>query len=78
MISWGFTPQSQGGWGLRRIHIKCAQRNSASQAVPAKIGRKEEIRSRQERFVPGMGWVETLGWGVLADEWDCARMKLRG
>lgn len=78
MISWGFMPQSQGGWGLRRIHIKCAERNLASQAVPRKIGLREEIRARHERFVPGVGWVDTLGWGVLVDEWDVEGMKLRG
>ncbi|MBC7770946.1 MAG: GNAT family N-acetyltransferase [Pyrinomonadaceae bacterium] len=78
MISWGFMPQAQGGWGLRRIHIKCSERNLSSQAVPRKIGLREELRAKQERFVPGMGWVDTLGWGVLADEWDVGAMKMKG
>lgn len=77
MISWGFAPQSQGGWGLRRIHIKCAERNLGSQAVPRKIGLREELRARQERFVAGLGWVDTLGWGVLVDEWDVPGMRLK-
>jgi ribosomal-protein-serine acetyltransferase len=77
MISWGFTPQSQGGWGFRRIHIKCADRNLASSAVPRKIGLNQELHARQERFVPDIGWVDTLGWGVLVDEWDVEGMKLR-
>ncbi|MBC7770945.1 MAG: GNAT family N-acetyltransferase [Pyrinomonadaceae bacterium] len=77
MISWGFTPQSRGGWGLRRIHIKCAEQNLGSRAIPQKIGLTQELRARQERYVPDIGWVDTLGWGVLVGDWDVGGMKLR-
>lgn len=70
LITWAFTPQDKGGWGLRRIHIRCAARNLASQRVPRKIGLREEARLVQERWVPGMGWDDTLVWGVMADEWN--------
>lgn len=69
LISWALTPQDRGGWGLRRIHIRCAAKNVASQRVPRKIGLREEARLVQERWVPGIGWDDTLVWGVLADEW---------
>lgn len=70
LITWALTPQDQGGWGLRRIHIRCAARNLASQRVPRKLGLREEARLVQERWTPGLGWEDTLVWGVLNDEWD--------
>jgi RimJ/RimL family protein N-acetyltransferase len=81
MISWGLTPQDMGGWGLRRLEIRCGGGNLASQRVPRKLGLREEARFVQERWVDGAGdipsgWHDTLVWGVLADEWDCARQRL--
>lgn len=69
LISWALRPQSDGGWGLRRIEILCAASNTASQAVPRKLGLREEVRQRAHRWLPGVGWDDTLGWGVLASEW---------
>lgn len=69
LLTWAFTPQTEGGWGLRRIHIRCAGGNMASQRVPRKLGLREEARLVQERWVDGRGWDDTLVWGVLAEEW---------
>jgi RimJ/RimL family protein N-acetyltransferase len=69
LIGWAFSAQDQGGWGLRRIEILCAGSNGASQAVPRKLGLREEVRLRAHRWLPGIGWDDTLGWGVLASEW---------
>jgi RimJ/RimL family protein N-acetyltransferase len=82
MLSWGFLPQSKGGWGLRRIEIRCAGGNLASQRVPRKLGLREEARLVGERWVEGArdipsAWQDTLVWGVLSEEWDCARHRLR-
>lgn len=77
LISWAFTPQSQGGWGLRRLHIRCAGQNVASRAVPRKLGLREEARLMQERWTIDMGWDDTLVWGVLIDEWDIQAHRLR-
>jgi RimJ/RimL family protein N-acetyltransferase len=77
LISWAFRPQSAGGWGLRRIHIRCAGGNFASQRVPRKLGLREEGRHAKERWVDGRGWDDTLVWGVLADEWDVDGRRVR-
>lgn len=69
LLTWAFTPQSRGGWGLRRIEIFCAGGNTASQRVPQKLGLRQEVHRRADRWVPGIGWDDTLGWGVLAEEW---------
>jgi RimJ/RimL family protein N-acetyltransferase len=77
LISWAFTPQHRGGWGLRRVHIRCAGANGASARVPEKLGLRPEARLVQERWVTGAGWQDTLVWGVLADEWDLERSAMR-
>jgi ribosomal-protein-serine acetyltransferase len=76
-LSWGFTPQAEGGWEFRRIRIVAAAANGASCAVPHKLGLREECRFVKHRWVPGMGWQDTVSWGVLAEEWDCERSVVR-
>lgn len=70
LLTWAFAPQSGGGWGLRRIEIFCAGSNAASQRVPRKLGLRQEVHKRADRWVPGIGWDDTLRWGVLAHEWN--------
>jgi RimJ/RimL family protein N-acetyltransferase len=77
LISSGFTPQDQGGWGFRRIIIMCAEPNVASRRVPEKLGLRLETRSVADRWVDGLGFVSTLVWGVLADAWDIEGRRLR-
>lgn len=77
LLSWGFTEQSRGGWGFRRIEIFCAGRNIASRGVPEKLGLRREVEVRDARWFEGTGWDDTLGWGVLAREWDCDQHRLR-
>lgn len=77
LLSWAFTAQSDGGWGLRRVHIRCAASNRASQRVPRKLGLREEARLVQERWVDTISWDDTLVWGVLESEWDIARGALK-
>jgi RimJ/RimL family protein N-acetyltransferase len=69
LISWAFTDQREGGWGLRRIEIFCARRNLASQRVPQKLGLRQEVHRRQAGWIEGLGWEDQLGWGVVRDEW---------
>lgn len=69
LISWAFRTQSAGGWGLRRIHIRCAGSNVSSQSVPRRMGLREEARLVGERWTEGVGWDDTLVWGVCAGEW---------
>ncbi len=77
MISWCFTPQRQGGFGLRRVHIFAAAPNVASVGVANKLGLHRVGQMRKDRFEIGLGWVDTLGWDVLVDEWDLKLHALR-
>ena len=70
LITWAFQSPSAGGWGLRRIHIRCAGANISSQHIPTKLGLRMEGRIRHTRWTEGFGWDDTLIWGVLKDEWD--------
>jgi ribosomal-protein-serine acetyltransferase len=76
LITWAFTAKSQGGWGLRRLDIFCSGRNFASQAVPRKLGLRQEIHQKAKRWTGDLGWDDNLGWGVLAHEWDLANHRL--
>jgi RimJ/RimL family protein N-acetyltransferase len=77
MLSWGFAPAAEGGWGFRRIEIFCAGGNVPSQRVPQKLGLRAEVTKRKARWVKGRGWDDILGWGVLAEEWDCRKHALK-
>jgi ribosomal-protein-serine acetyltransferase len=77
LISWAFEDPRAGGWGLRRIEIYCAGANAASQRVPRTLGLRQEVTRRRARFTPGIGWDDTLGWGVLREEWDTDVHRLR-
>jgi RimJ/RimL family protein N-acetyltransferase len=69
MLTWALRSQSEGGWGFRRIHIRCAGRNIASAKVCRKLGLRQEATLVKDRWVDGIGWDDTLVFGVLADEW---------
>lgn len=77
VISWALRPQEEGGAGLRRVEIFCAAANMASRRVPEKLGLRLEVRARENDFVAGVGLVDRLGWGVLAEEWDGSRHAVR-
>jgi ribosomal-protein-serine acetyltransferase len=66
LLDWAFEPQSTGGFGLRRVHIFAAERNTASCAVPRRLGLRQHLHSTQERWVDDIGWCDILGWEVLA------------
>ena len=38
LLSWAFRPQRDGGWGFRRVHIRCAGNNLASQILSLIFG----------------------------------------
>jgi len=77
MISWGFAAPP-AGWGFRRITIYCAGGNAASQGVPRKLGLRQEIHCKGDRWIDERGFDDTLGWGVLGSEWDRARHVIKG
>ncbi|MCA9310991.1 MAG: GNAT family N-acetyltransferase [Phycisphaerales bacterium] len=77
LISWLFTPQEAGGWGLRRVDILMAAGNESSQAVPRRLNLRLELAAMEERYVEGPGFHDTRGYGVLASEWDLERHAAR-
>jgi RimJ/RimL family protein N-acetyltransferase len=80
LLSWMLTPQheqcvdaagdARPGWGFRRVEITCAEPNLASRGVPIALGLRQEQRLAQAKWIDGIGWCDSLGWGVLRDEWD--------
>ena len=64
-------------WGFRRIRLVCAGGNTPSQGVPARLGIRLEGRERANRWVDGRGWEDTLTYGVLREEWDADRGRVR-
>jgi len=77
MLSWGFAPQAEGGWGFRRIVILCAEPNVGSRRVPEKLGLRREMHACRDRWLEGAGWVDTLGFGIGADEWDPVALRAK-
>jgi ribosomal-protein-serine acetyltransferase len=75
MLEWGFAPVDRGGWGFRRIHIAAAAKNVASCRVPEKLGLPKEIERRHDRWIDGLGWSDTIGWGTTADAWASRRQR---
>lgn len=69
LVTWAFRAPTDGGWGLRRIHIRCAAANVSSSRVPVKLGFVHEATLRRERWIDGIGWDDTLVYGMLRDEW---------
>ncbi len=62
-------------WGLRRIVIECAGSNVASRRVAEKASLPLEAVHKQSRWVEHHGWCDSLGYGVLAEEWDQVRER---
>ena len=76
LVTAGFRPQAEGGWGFRRIHLRCMGSNRASQRVIEKLGIPLEGREREARWVDGVGYEDFLVYGVLAREWDAAASRV--
>lgn len=67
----GLTERAGGGWGFRRLFVRCDARNVASRRVAEKLGLRLEERKKEEVWAErDDGWRTTLGYGVLASEWD--------
>ena len=67
-LRWCFTPQTLGGFGFRRMDIYAAKLNAASCAVPRKLGLRQVLEARAERWLEGVGWVDFCGWEAFAGE----------
>ena len=71
VLSWALAPQGDGGLGLQRVRLYCSAENTRSAKLIGKLGITQEVRQRRDFFVEGLGATDRLGWGVLAEEWDC-------
>ena len=76
MLTWGFAPASARGWGFRRIEIRCAASNVGSRRVPEKLGMRREMTLVQDRWIDGVGFDDTVGFALLADEWNGSTASL--
>ncbi len=79
-ITSGLRAQEQGGWGFRRITLLCAADNVASRRVAEKLGMRLERRERAERYsdhATTPGYLDSLGFAVLATEWDFDAQRAR-
>lgn len=73
----GADGEATRGWGFRRVEIFCNAQNAPSAAVPRRLGLPLECVRRADRWWPEVGWVDSLGWAVLADEWDTAQHAMK-
>jgi RimJ/RimL family protein N-acetyltransferase len=83
LISAALRPQDAGGWGLRRIVVFTAAQNVPSRRVCEKLGLRLEQRRKQDRYqgafgaCEALGYHDSLGYAVLADEWDFDRDRAK-
>ncbi len=77
VISWALRPRAENGMGFRRIRIYCSAANAPSRRVVEKLGVRQEVHQRDDFFVPDVGVTDRLGWGVMAEEWDCHEHRSR-
>lgn len=70
-LSWALGEQTAGGLGLRRVRVYCSSANAPSAKIPERLGLTAEVRQRQDYYIEGIGPTDRLGWGVMANEWDC-------
>ena len=54
--------------GLRRVVAQCFADNEASWRLMERVGMRREAHSR-ESLHRTRGWIDGLGYAVLADEW---------
>jgi len=71
-------PVGEGGWGLHRLYAMVGVTNTRSRRVCEGLGLRLEGRYRKERYLgypkaDPPGWIDTLRYAVLAEEWDHER-----
>jgi RimJ/RimL family protein N-acetyltransferase len=59
--------------GLRRLTAVAFAGNPASLRVMEKAGMRQEALHRQESLHRDLGWVDSVVYALLADEWRAAR-----
>lgn len=67
-----------GAWRLRRVWGTAPGSADGASGLARRLKVKREVRSRQDRWTDRVGLDDTLGWGVLAEEWDAEEHRVRG
>ena len=60
------------GLGVRRIHADCFADNVGSRRVMEKLGLRREAHLVAESLHRDLGWVDSMSYALLADEWRAA------
>ncbi len=55
--------------GLRRVVAQCFADNEASWRLMERVGMRREAHARAESLHRTRGWIDGLGYALLADEW---------
>jgi RimJ/RimL family protein N-acetyltransferase len=55
--------------GVRRVVANCFADNIASWRLMERLGMRREMHTVSESLHRGRGWVDGLGYAILADEW---------
>ena len=78
LVSSALRGGGEGGFGLRRVFVRCDERNAGSRRVPEKLGMRLEARRVDDAWADsGDGWRTTLEFAVLAGEWDFGSGRAR-
>jgi RimJ/RimL family protein N-acetyltransferase len=59
--------------GLRRVLANCFADNTASWRLMERLGMRRELVTVRESLHRELGWVDGLGYALLADEWRARR-----
>jgi RimJ/RimL family protein N-acetyltransferase len=55
--------------GLRRVTANCFADNTASWRLMERLGMRREIHTVRESLHRDLGWLDGMGYALLADEW---------
>lgn len=58
--------------GLRRVTAQCFADNTASWRLMERVGMRREVQTVAESLHRTRGWLDGLGYALLADEWRAA------
>lgn len=58
--------------GLRRVAAECFAANEPSWRLMERLGMRREIHAVKESLHRAHGWVDGLGYALLAEEWRAA------
>jgi len=59
--------------GLRRVTANCFADNEASWRLMERVGMRRELHTVRESLHRSEGWLDGMGYALLADEWRARR-----